>query len=227
MDLIIWYPNFVGLLLWLYIPRREKRTAPASWFQAIFPIMHIYIHKVYVYIRNKMLNMGELYTSILMNNWRINVPEPSTVPWYLYIWNLFGTFEGPGRFYQSFLPFFSPQRKIRPATVAVRRCAAELLVAAVEASTRCVFLRHAEKLGCKVVSETWHRLGENPMGPIGGGKLNGMCFRNVRIFTYIYWSMRSRGYWDMAYLREIYCNQPQYLPLVTDGYLVNHLWVGI
>ncbi|CAL1153801.1 unnamed protein product [Cladocopium goreaui] len=43
--------------------------------------------------------------------------------------------------------------KIRPATVAVRRCAAELLVAAVDASTRCVFLRHAEKLGCKVVSE--------------------------------------------------------------------------
>ena len=98
MDLIIWYPNFVGLLLWLYIPRREKRTAPASWFQAIFPIMHIYIHKVYVYIRNKMLNMGELYTSILMNNWRINVPEPSNVPWYLYIWNLFGTFEGPGTY---------------------------------------------------------------------------------------------------------------------------------
>jgi hypothetical protein len=64
MDLIIWYPNFVGLLLWLYIPRREKRTAPASWFQSIFPIMHIYIHKVYVYIRNKMLNMGELYINL-------------------------------------------------------------------------------------------------------------------------------------------------------------------
>lgn len=64
---------------------------------------------------------------------------------------------------------------------------------------------------------------KTPMGPIGGGKLNGMCFWNVRIFTYIYWSMRSREYWDMAYLREIYCNQPQYLPLVTDGQLVNHL----
>ena len=107
---------------------------------------------------------------------------------FVHLDSLFGTFEGPDRFYQSFLPFFSPQRKIRPATVAVRRCAAELLVAAVDASTRCVFLRHAEKLGCKVVSETWHRFGENPInGPIGGWKLfleyvSGML-GYLRIFT--------------------------------------------
>lgn len=97
---------------------------------------------------------------------------------FVHLDSLFGTFEGPDRFYQCFLPFFSPQRKIRPATVAVRRCAAELLVAAVDASTRCVFLRHAEKLGCKVVSETWHRFGEVKT-PLMGPLVDGNCFWNV------------------------------------------------
>ena len=44
--------------------------------------------------------------------------------------------------------------KMRSASTAtVPRCSAELLVAATDASTRCVFLRHAEKLGCEVVRE--------------------------------------------------------------------------
>lgn len=46
-----------------------------------------------------------------------------------------------------------PPTKIQSAATATAPHSAELLVAATDASTRCVFLRHAEKLGCKLVRE--------------------------------------------------------------------------